>query len=127
MFEISYREKNSTPYVVFNNIECVFGKSGINSYLVLCETEENKKMLEKYVKIIDEIKDQILFITEYISFIIGKDFMRFRFKTNDNLPYNQKIDVAVCVISISSVFKQGWFYPQTELQDRFYENCDYDN
>ena len=84
-------------------------------------------MLDKYVKIIDEIKDQILFITEYISFIIGKDFMRFRFKTNDNLPYNQKIDVAVCVISISSVFKQDWFYPQTELQDRFYENCDYDN
>ena len=80
MFEISYCEENNTPYVVFDNIECVFIKSGINSYLVFCETEENKEMLDKYVKIIDHINDQILFITEDISFIMGKDFMRFRFK-----------------------------------------------
>ena len=84
-------------------------------------------MLDKYVKIIDQIKDQILFITEDISFIMGKDFMRFKFKTNDSLPYNQKIDVAVCVISINSVFqKNNWYYPQTNLQGCFYENCNYD-
>ena len=63
MFEISYCEENNTPYVVFDNIECVFIKSGINSYLVFCETEENKEMLDKYAKIIDQINDQILFIT----------------------------------------------------------------
>ena len=63
-------------------------------------------MLDKYVKIIDEIKDQILFITEDENFIMGKDFMRFRFKTNYKLPYNQKINVPVCVISISSVFEE---------------------
>ena len=48
--------------------------------------------------------------------------MRFRFKTYDNLPYYQKINVKVCVISISSVIKKSnWYYPQIELQDRFYE------
>ena len=56
---------------------------------------------------------------------MGKDFMRVRFKTNDNLPYNIKINVAVCVTSISSILEQGWCYPQIELQDGFYENCDY--
>ena len=76
-------------------------------------------MLDKYVKIIDEIKDQILFITEDVSFIMGKDFMRFRFKTDDNLPNNIKINVVVCAISISSVFEQGWYYPQIGLQDWF--------
>ena len=54
MFEISYCEESNTPYIVFNDIECVFRKSGINSYLVFCETEENEKMLKNYIKIIDE-------------------------------------------------------------------------
>ena len=45
----------------------------------------------------DEFEDDL--------FIMGKDFTRFRFKTTDILPYNQKINVPVCVISISSVFK----------------------
>ena len=34
---------------------------------------------------------------------MGKNFMRFRFKTYDNLPYYQKINVKVYVISISTV------------------------
>ena len=42
------------------------------------------------------------------NFIMGKDFMRFRFydfmiNTNDNLVYNQKINVPVCVMSIGTV------------------------
>ena len=46
--------------------------------------------------------------------------MRFRFKTNDNLVYNKKINVPVCVISISSVFQErNWYYLQIELQDFF--------
>ena len=72
---------------------------------------------------IDEIKDQTLFIIDDDIFVIGKDFMRFKFKTNDNLPYNRKINAPVCVISISSVFEEkNWYYPQIELQDCFYEN-----
>ena len=63
-------------------------------------------MLENYTKIIDEIKDQILFITEDDLFIMGKDFTRIKCKTNDDLPYNKKNNVAVCVISISSVLEQ---------------------
>ena len=55
----------------FNEIECIFRKSGVFSYLIFCETEKNKKMFDKYVKIIHKI--------------------RFKFKTNDNLPYNPKI------------------------------------
>ena len=47
--------------------------------------------------------------------------MRFRFKTNDNLVYNKKINVPVCVISISSVLQErNWYYPQIELQDIFF-------
>ena len=47
---------------------------------------KNKNILDKYVKVIDEIKEEILFITEDDLFVMGKDFMRFKFETNDNLP-----------------------------------------
>ena len=73
--DVNYCKVNNTPYVVFNNIECIFRKSGVFSYLIFCETEKNKKMLNKYVKIIDEIKDQTLFIIDDDIFVIGKDFI----------------------------------------------------
>ena len=82
-------------------------------------------MLDKYTKIIDEIKEEILFILDDDIFVMGKDFTRFRFKTDDKLPYNQKINVAICVISIDSVFeKRNWYYPQIELQNCFYESSE---
>ena len=120
MFEMSYCEKINTPYIVFNDIEFIFRKSGINKYLVFCQNDRNKKMLDNYTKIIDEIKDQILFITEDDLFLMGSNFTRFKFKTNDKLPYNKQINVPVCVTSINNVFEQGWYYPQIILQECFY-------
>ena len=37
MYEISYNEECNTPYVVFNNITCVFRKSGKDKYLIFCK------------------------------------------------------------------------------------------
>ena len=80
-------------------------------------------MLDKYTKCIDQIKEEIFFIIEDDIFVIGKGFMRFKFKTNDNLVYNQILNVPVCVISINIVFEKGdWYYPQIELQECFYES-----
>ena len=92
---------------------------------MFCESDKNEKLLNRYVKVIDKVKEEILsFIDEFEDdlFIMGKDFMRFRFKTDDKLVYNQKIYVPVCVISVSSVAKKGdWYYPQFKLQEYFYE------
>ena len=67
-------------------------------------------MLDKYIKVIDKIKEEILFLTIDKDengddlFVMGRDFMTFKFKADDKLVYNQKINVPVCVISINSVF-----------------------
>ena len=109
LFNMSYCEENNVSYIVFNNIECIFRKSGVFSYLIFCESDKNKKILDDYVKVIDRIKEAVFyFIDEFEDeiFILGKDFMRFRFKTNDKLPYNQKINVPVCVVSISGIVKK---------------------
>ena len=94
---MGYCEENNVPDIVFNNIKCIF------SSLIFCENDKNKKMLDRYVRLVDKIKEEILsFIDEYEDdddlFIAGKDFMRFKFKINDKLPYNQKINSSLCNI-----------------------------
>ena len=84
-------------------------------------------MIYNYVGIIDQLKEEIISwddrLEEDDSLTFGKDFMRFRFRTDDNLVYNEKINVKVCLISLSSVIKRGnTYYPQFRLQKRFYEH-----
>ena len=53
---------------------------------------------------------------------MGSDFMRFRFRTDDNLVYNKKINIPVSVISLSGIVKKcDIYYPQFKLQECFYE------
>ena len=73
----------------------------------------------------DHILDQILLKTEDDLFVMGRDFTRFKFKSDDDLPCNIKINVPVCVISIDNVFEQGWYYPQIILRECFHENSEY--
>ena len=91
VFNLCYCEENNVPHIVFNKIQCIFRKSGVFSYLIFCESDKNKKMLNNYVQVIDKIKEKVLsFIDEFEDeiFVMGKDFMSFKFKTNDKLPYN---------------------------------------
>ena len=79
LFNMSYCEENNVPHIVFNNTECC----GIFSYLIFYERGKSKKMLDDCVKVIDGIKEELLsFIDEYEDdfFIVGRDFMRFKFK-----------------------------------------------
>ena len=59
---------------------------------------------------------------------MGKDFMRIKIETDDALPYNEQINVPVCVIAISSVFKENEVdYPQITLHGCSYDYEDCDN
>ena len=79
-------------------------------------------MLNNYIGIIDQLKEEILSWVDEDYFVMGKFFMRFKFRTDDDLVYNKKI-ISVCVISSSTVIKKGnIYYPQFRLQRCFYEN-----
>ena len=109
MITIKKLNIQNKPCYIFNNM------TNINDF-------DHKEMLDKYVKVIDEIKKEILLTFEDDLLVMGKGSVRFRFKTNGNLPYNQKINAKICEISISSVFNEGWYYAQIELQECFYES-----
>ena len=84
-------------------------------------------MINNYVKIINQLQEELLSWVneeeEDDEFNLGNDFMRFKFRTDNSLVYNQKINVKVCVISLSSVIKKAnIYYLQFRLQKCFYES-----
>ena len=90
-------KNNNSPHIVFNNMEYIFRKGGIHSYLIFCKSGKNKKMLDIYIEIINKIKEEMLLVIidenengeDFL--VMGKDFMKFEFKTNGNLIYNKKL------------------------------------
>ena len=104
----------------------LFQKSGTYSFLVFCVNDKNKAMISNYGKIMEQLEDEIFSLIDEFEdkeFIFGGNFMRFRFKTDDNLVYNEKIIIPVCVISLSSVIKKEYIYwPVLKLQRYFYES-----
>ena len=52
----------------------------------------------------------------------GKDYMKIRFNSDDNLPINKLLKFRLMTIIIRSVFSEdNKFYPQLFLDDDFYE------
>ena len=87
---------------------------------------KNKTIIKNYGKIIKQLEDEIFsFIDEFEDekFIFDGNFMRFKFKTDDNLVYNKRINIPVCVISLSSIIgKEHNYHPVLKLKKCLYEN-----
>ena len=80
----------------------LFQRSDGFSFLIFLANGKNKALMKNYGEIIKQLEDEIFsFIDEFEDeeFNFGGNFMRFKFKTDDNLVYNKKINIPVCVIS----------------------------
>ena len=121
MYDIKYiKNLNSlnTLYLVLNNLDPYIEKSGENRYLIFASTEKNKVMLKNYTKLWDEIKEQIELITGDKVTKFRTDVMKIRFKTTDDLPLSKIINIPVCVVIVSSIFKEdNAYHPQVLLYD----------
>ena len=58
------------------------------------------------MKLKDEIKEQIELITDDKVIKYSKDFIKIRFKINYDLPLDKIINIPVCVVIVSSIFKE---------------------
>ena len=100
MYDIKYiKNLNSlnTLYLVLNNLDASFEKSGEIRYLIFAFNKKNNSVLKIYKELWDEIKEQIELITDNKVIKYSKDFMKRRFKANDELPLNKLINIPVCV------------------------------
>ena len=87
-----------------------------NKYLICDSVDENKEVLKKYADVWDGIKNKIKAINGGKENDYGKDYMKIRFDSYNDLPLNKLLKFHVMTIIIKSVFQEdGKFYPQLFL------------
>ena len=90
--------------------------------MVFASRDKNKKALENYTELCDEVKDQIKTISCYNPVGYEKDFIQARFESNDDLPLGKILNIIVCIIVVKSVFQRdNNYYPQVLLYECLYE------
>ena len=93
-----------------------------NKYLIIDSTDKNKEVLKKYTKLWDGIKYLIKTINSGKEGKYGKDFMKIKFNSDDNLHLNKTLKLHNITIVIRSAFEEdGQSYPLIYLDERLYE------
>ena len=112
-------------YLVFNDVDAYFECIDKNKYLVFALTHKNKKALENYRELWDEIKEEIKQIRGIDPFEYEKVIMKTEFESDNGLPLGKILNIPLRVMIARSVFEEnGKYYPQIYLKDYFFE-CDY--
>ena len=93
-----------------------------NKYLTFDSVDENKEVLTRYADVWDGIKNKIKALNGSKENDYGKDYMKIKFNSNDDLPLNKPLKFHLMTIIIRCVFSEdGKFYPQLFLEDTLYE------
>ena len=89
-----------------------------NKYLTFDDSvNENKALLKRYADVWDGIKNKIKAINGGKESDYGKDEIKIRFDSGDDLPLNKPLKFHVMTIIIRSVFEEdGKLYPQLFLE-----------
>ena len=84
--------------------------------------DENKEVSKKYKEVWEGVKKEIETINGGEKIEYGKDYMKIRFESNDDLPLNKPIKLRLLTIIIRSAFSENdKFYPQLFLVEALYE------
>ena len=117
-------------YLIFNNVDGYIEfnpteKSNEDKYLVFASKYKNKEVLKKYTKLWDEVKNQIETISVSKPIKYGRDCMKIRFQSVDNLLLGKTLSIPMCIIAVGSVFQEDSnYYPQAHLYECLYEFVD---
>ena len=101
----------------------ILKKKNGNKYLIFDDSvNENKALLKKYTDVWDGIKNEIRAINGGKENDYGKDYMKIKFNSDGNLPFNELLKFHAMTIIIRSVFEEGGkTYPQVFLDDTLHE------
>ena len=109
-------------YLRINHASGYIEKKNGNKYLIFNDSaDENKEVLKKYADVWDGIKNKIKAINGGKENEYGKDYIKMKFDSDNNLPLNKTLEFHVMTIIIRSVFEEdGKLYPQLFLDDTLY-------
>ena len=108
-------------YLLVNHASGYIEEKNGNKYLIFDSVDENKEVLKKYADVWDGIKNKIKAINGGEENDYGKDYMKIKFNSGDDLSLNRPLKFHAMIIIIRSVFKEdGKLYPQLFLDDILY-------
>ena len=110
-------------YLLVNHASGYIEQKNGNKYLIFDDSgNENKGLLKKYADIRNGIKNKIKTINGGKENDYGKDYIKIKFNSDDDLQLNEPLQFHAITIIIRSVFKEdGKLYPQNVLDDALYE------
>ena len=120
-YEIVY---NVNPlYLQVNYANGYIEEKNGNKYLIFDDSvNENKGLLKKYADVWDGIKNEIKAINGGKENDYGKDYMKIKFNSDDDLPLNKPLKFHVMTIITRSVFEEsGKLCPPVFLDYALYE------
>ena len=114
IYEIEYFknfDSANSLYLIFKNVDAYIEyhpteDDSETKYLTFASTDKNKEALENYTELWDEVKDQIKTISTDNTIEYGKDFIKTRFESNDDLPLSKILNIPVCIIVVKFVFQR---------------------
>ena len=123
MKEIHYVQISSINplYLIIGKVDGYIEEKNGNKYLTQNSTDNNKELLAKYTKLWDGINNLIIEMNDKPG-KYGKDFMKIKFNSADDLPLNKTLKLHNLTTFVRSVFQEdGKYYPQDILDDCLYE------
>ena len=97
-------------------------KNRIKDLIFDDSVNENEELLKKYADVWDGIKNKIKTINGSKENDYGKDCMKIKFNSDDDLPLNKPLKFHAMNITIRSVFQEGGkLYLQVFLDDALYQ------
>ena len=105
-------------YLIIGKVDGHIEENNGNKYLVFDSTDENKEVLKKYTELWDGIENETETKSDGKKGEYGKNFMKIKFNTYDNLPLNKPLKLHLLTIIVRCIFeKDGKFYPQLYLDE----------
>ena len=109
-------------HLIIGKVDRLIEEKNGSKYLGFNSADENKEVLEKYKELWDVMKNEIKTINGGKWFKYGKDFMRIKFDSDDDLSLNKPLKFLTMTMVVRSVFEEdGKFYPQIFWDECLYE------
>ena len=110
-------------YLLVNHASVHMKEKEGNKYLFFDgSVNENKALLKKYANVWDGIKNEINAVNGGEENNHGKDYMKVKSNSDDDLRLNKRLKFHAVTVIIRSVFEEdGKLYPQVLLDGCLYE------
>ena len=116
-----YKTNNVNPlYLLVDETDGFVEEKEGSKYLNIVHS--SNEVLKKYEGVWSGIKNCIYKINNNTQGEYGKDYMKIKFDSNDNLPSNKILKFRILTIIIRAIFEEdGKYYPGIYLDDCLYE------